>query len=194
MSEFSVIADIGQTLVKLLQENLQELNLKPSSIALCSPADVNDKVSVSLFLYQIAENPHLKNQEVFCRRDDLLPSPPLYLDLYYLLTTYSNADLSSRSLEEHRILGKALQVFHDYAVLSGPLLQGGLTGRNDEFRISQNPLSLDDLYKLWSSFPNKQFRPSVSYLVTPVALDSSRSIKAGRVLVRDLDYRESGGD
>ncbi|ODA40658.1 DUF4255 domain-containing protein [Desulfosporosinus sp. BG] len=194
MSEFTVFADIGQTLIKLLRDNMKDLNMNENSIVLCSPADVTDDISLSIFLYQVVENSDMRNQDMFELGPDRLQYPPLYLDLYYLLTTYSKADLASRSLEEHRILGKAMSILHDHVVLSGPALQGGLAGKHDEFRISMNTLSLDDANKLWSTFTNKQFRPSVSYLVTPVAVDSTRIMGTSRVLSRELEYNVMGED
>lgn len=192
MSQFTVIADIGLSLIKLLGDNMQDLNLKGNSLVLCSPAEVTDEVSLSLFLYQVAENPHLRNQQPREANPNQQGFSPLYLDLHYLLTTYSKAEVSGRSLEEHRILGKAMSIFHDNAVLRGPTLQGGLAGHNEEFRISLNNLSLEDSHRLWSTFPNAQFRPSVSYLVTPVSLDSTRLKESGRVITRELKYNLIG--
>ena len=191
MGEYSVIAAVGETLISLLRENMSDL-ISSESITLLSPADVQGQnIRLTLFLYNILENPHLKNQGV----PDVDPSkhkyPPLACDLYYLLTTYASSqipDLTERSLEEHRILGKAMSILYDNAILSGSIMRGSLSGSEEELRIMLNSLSLDDLNRIWTSFPNCSYRPSVSYLVTPAVIDSKRETIISRVLARDLRY------
>ena len=51
--------------------------------------------------------------------------PPAYLTLFYMVTAYSNGDVKYRSEEEQRLLGRVIQVFHDYSVLDGGLLPAG---------------------------------------------------------------------
>jgi len=195
MSEYSVIAAVGETLISLLRENMSDL-ISSESITLLSPADVQGQnIRLTLFLYNIVENPHLKNQGA----PDVDPSrhryPPLVFDLYYLLTTYASSqipDLTERTLEEHRILGKAMSVLYDNAILSGSIMRGSLSGSEEELRIMLNSLSLDDLNRIWTSFPNCSYRPSVSYLVTPAVIDSKRETPISRVLTRDLRYYTPG--
>ena len=45
MGKFTVIADVGESLVRLLRENLcPEVILSPDSIGLCSPAERGDLI------------------------------------------------------------------------------------------------------------------------------------------------------
>jgi hypothetical protein len=152
-------------------------------------------IRLTLFLYGVGENPHLKNQD-FPEPDPYrIQYPPLTLDLYYILTTYASTqvpDLTERTLEEHRILGRAMRVLYDNAILRGTILQGRLAGRDEELRVTLNPLSLDELNKIWTSFPNRSYRPSVGYLVTPAAIDSVRTNDTGRVIIRDSRYYTMG--
>jgi hypothetical protein len=192
---YSVIAAAGETLIGLLRENMNDL-ISPESITLLSPADVQGQnIRLTLFLYNILENPHLKNQGM----PDVDPSkykyPPLVCDLYYLLTTYASSqipDLTERTLEEHRILGRAMSIFYDNSILSGSIMRGSLSGSEEELRVTLNSLSLDDLNRIWTSFPNCSYRPSVSYLVTPAVIDSKRESTISRVLARDLRYYTPG--
>ena len=46
--------------------------------------------------------------------------------------------------------------------------------RDEEMHITITSLSLDDMTKIWSTFPNKPFRTSVCYVVTPVRIDSEQ--------------------
>ncbi len=193
MSEYTAIADIGDTLINLLKDNMSDL-INPDMIVLLSPAEVEGQnIRLTLFLYSIVENPYLKNREGIDLHPDGLQYPPLTLDLYFLLTTYASTqipDLTERTLEEHRILGRAMRIFYDHPVLRGSGLRGGLAGTPDELRIILNPLSLDDLNKIWTSFPNRHYRPSVSYIVTPAMIDSTRITGTKRVVVRGMEYFE----
>ena len=65
MSDYTVIADVGETLVDLLKDNMQNL-ITPASIILSSPGETEaqDNPRLSLFLYQIVENAYLKNQDM----------------------------------------------------------------------------------------------------------------------------------
>lgn len=189
MSEYTAIADVGESLIQLLRVNMEDL-VTPDSIVLLSPADVEGQdIRLTLFLYTILENPYLKNQEMRAEGAERLRQPALHLDLYYMLTTYAStqiADRSERTLEEQRLMGRAMRVLHDNAVLKGSVLLGGLTGSSDEFRICLHHMSLEDQNRIWSAFPTRSFRASIGYLVSAVALDSTRTTEARRVLVRDL--------
>lgn len=183
MSDYGAIADVGEALVKLLRDNIQLIERK-ESIVLASPGeiDINNDVRLSLFLFQILENVYLKNQEMQIKDPSTLTFPPIALDLYYMLTSYPSGalDLTEKIMEEHKILGKAIQVLNDNAIL--PI-------NNDELHIMLNPVSLDDITKIWTTFPGKPFRTSVCFLVTPVMIDSSRSpMSVQRVVSKETHY------
>ncbi|HWP92886.1 MAG TPA: DUF4255 domain-containing protein [Thermodesulfobacteriota bacterium] len=191
MGDYRAIADVGETLITLLRDNMSDL-VNPNSIVLLSPAEVEDQsIRLTLFLYNIMENPHLKNQEMRNISPTELGYPPLTLDLYYLLTAYASTqipDKTEQTLEQHRILGRAMRIFYDNAILSGTTLQGSLEGTSDELRIVLNPISLDDLTKIWSAFQEVGYRLSVSYLVTPTNIDSTRDMSMQRVVSKEMNY------
>ncbi len=188
MGDYGAVADVGETLVTLLRDNMSDL-INPNSIVLLSPAEVEDQnIRLTLFLYSIMDNPHLKNQEMHHISPTQLGYPPLTLDLYYLLTAHSPAQNMDSMLEEHRILGRAMRVFYDNSILSGTILQGSLQGTSEELRIVLNPISLDDLTKIWSAFQEVGYKLSVSYLITPVNIDSLRDMSMQRVVSKEIDY------
>ncbi|MGH7807136.1 MAG: Pvc16 family protein, partial [Thermodesulfobacteriota bacterium] len=91
MGDYGAVADVGETLVTLLGDNMSDL-INPNSIVLLSPAEVEDQnIRLTLFLYSIMDNSHLKNQEMHNISPTQLGYPPLTLDLYYLLTAHSPA-------------------------------------------------------------------------------------------------------
>jgi len=191
IADFAVIADVGETLIELLRENMKDL-INPDSIMLISPGDIegSDTVRLSLFLYQVTENAHLKNQEMMNIGSTGLKNPPLTFDLYYMLTSHPSTgiqDKTERTKEEHSVLGKAMQVLNDNSLLKGSVLRGSLAENNEELRMTLTTLNLDDMTKIWTTFQDKLFRPSLCYLVTPVKIDSSREKQVKRVVERKLN-------
>lgn len=196
MSDYRAIADVGVTLVELLRKNMTSLIHTETQIVLASPGEIgpNDDVRLSLFLYQIIENIHLKNQEMLIKDPSKLKFPPITLDLYYMLTAYPSGtdtgpqDLTERTKEEHQILGLAIQILNDNAILSDPVLKGSLVWNNIELHITMNPMSLDEMTKMWTTFPGKPFRSSFCFLVTPISIDSSRELGVQRVISKESNY------
>ena len=185
MSDYTAIADVSYTLIDLLRDNMGDL-IDPDSIVVVSPGDIepNDNVRLSLFLFQVIENVHMKNQEMQIIDPAKLKYPPLIMDLSYMLTSYPSSgiqDITERTMEEHSILGKAMQVIHDNSIIADPFLRGCLTDDGQELHISQTPLNLDDMTKIWSTFQDRPFRPSVCYLVSNVRIESTREKEAKRV-------------
>ena len=185
MSDYMAIADVGETLVELLRGNMQDL-IPADSIALVSPGEIEgkDNIRLSIFLYQVGENIHLKNLEMEKMGSSRLKAPPISLDIYYMLTSYPSSgiqDRTERTREEHSILGRAIQVLHDNTILTGSVLKGSLSAHDTILHVIGTSMSLDDMSKIWSTFKEKSFRPSVCYLVTPVKIESSREKKVSRV-------------
>jgi len=192
MSDYTVIADVGETLIDLLRENMEDL-ITPASIILSSPGEIEtqDYPRLSLFLYQVVENAYLKNQERQASNSTTVLYPPLTLDLYYMLTSYGSpqiADRTDRTIEEHKILGQAMRILYDNAILKGSVLRGSLAGTSEELRLTLHPASLEELNRLWNSFPDKPYKLSACYLVTPVKIDSTRKMEVRRAVERDIGY------
>lgn len=168
MSEYGVIADVSETLLKLLQERMRDL-VASDHITLASPAEVELDTSawLTLFLYQVVENHHLKNLEMERIDSNRLRYPPFVVDLFYLVVAYAQ-----KREDEHRILGRVMQVFASQPALRGSRLQGTLEGSEEELRVLFHPLPLEELLRLWNAFNNKPYKLSISYQVTSVKIDS----------------------
>jgi len=182
MGDYTVIDDIEETLKTILKKGLDDVfgeDKVPFTFE--APREVKDDTEnkVLIFLYQVVENIFLKNQAPE-KINAGIRNPPQYLDLLYLVVPYGK--------DKKLILGEVMQIFYDNAVLKGTVLQKGLSGTDDEIRIIFNPLSLDDVTKLWSAIKDAPFRLSVSYLVTPVRIDSSRTTAPTRVISSEMGY------
>lgn len=186
MSNYTVIGDVSETLQKLLEDDpWTGISPKPM-ISLKSPKEIINESGnpnkVLIFLYQITENIFLKNENMQIIDSNRMLQPPLFLELFYLVTTYSNDPA-----QEKYILGKVMQVFFNNPVLSGSVLKGSLSGSNNEIKIIFNPLSIDDLTKLWGTFQDVPYKLSISYMVTPVLIDSSIEMSMQRVISKEID-------
>ena len=201
MGNYSVIKDVGETL-KVLLESISWDDLALSgedtpTILLKSPKELekeSNKYLISLFLYQVQENVYLKNQGMQQTDSLRLNYPPISLDLFYIVIPYVNVkeqNFSDQDREiEHQILGKVIQKFHDHTILSGSVLKGSLEGSTEELRLILHPISLDDLNKLWTSFPEIPYRLSVSYMVTPVDIQSTKGVEVKRVIEKESGFYE----
>ncbi len=190
MSEYTVIGDVGDTIIGLLRENMSDL-INDSSIVLFSPGEATDNSSIRLilFLYAIRENEHLKNQNIIDQDAKKTRRKPLTLDLYYMLTPYPSdaiIDLTSRTIDVHRILGRAMRVLYEHSILKGSVLKGDLAGSSEEFRIVQTTLPIQDVSQIWSTFQEVFYRLSVYYCVTPLNIDVTRETDSKRVVQRQL--------
>ena len=195
MPDYTAIAAVGETLISLLRDNMKDL-IAPEKIVLISPGEIeaSDSVRLSLFLYRIIENVHLKNQEMIELESNRLKYPPLTLDLFYMLTSHpsDNPNKTERTKEEHSLLGRAMQIFHDNAILTGSSLRGSLAEKGVEIHITLSPLSLEEMTQIWNTFQDKPLRPSACYLVTPVMIDSTRKKGVKRVVERKLEKYQRG--
>jgi hypothetical protein len=163
-----VLADVSETLLKLLRDQLAGV-VASDHVTLASPSDVevDNAPWLALFLYQVSENQFLKNEPHERIDSSHRRIPPYVVDLSYLLVPYAQ----SRETEQ-QILGKVLQVLSSHQILKGSLLQRDLAGSDEELHVVFRPLSLEDMFRLWSAFPNKPYKLSLSYQVTPVRIDS----------------------
>jgi hypothetical protein len=193
--DFGVIADVSATLELLLTKALQVFpdpaiaeihDLQGNIASTVAP----EKAKLTIFLYEVVEDTSARNRPRL--RGSLPPNvlvkkPPVALLLRYLLTPWGGDRAT-----EHKILGRAIQVLYDNAILSGTALVGnglrdGLEGSNQALKITQIPLSLEELTRVWYSV-QKPYHLSVCYEVRVVNLDSEQQELVHSVVRRTLDY------
>ena len=198
MDDFIVIGVAGEILRKLLEDNLSGILVgspSPIPITFQSPKDMKASDYLSIFLYQITENPHLKNQPMKRIESDRLQHPALSLNLNYLLTPSTKDRVDTEGWDAHIVLGRLMQVLYDNAILEGPALMDILEDLNraeyyekiGQIRIILNSLSLDDLTKIWNSL-DTALMLSVCYEVRVIMIESERIRKTQRVVEKNADY------
>lgn len=120
--------------------------------------------------------------------DGNLRYPPMSFNLYYLMTAYSTAELKSKAMDEHKILGRAIQVLNDNSILNSELLLGTLKDDDQEIRIQIKNLTYDEMMRIWN-FHNVPYSLSIAYRVGPVLINSTRVKKVSRVIDSRIDVR-----
>src|SRR6185437_2357023 len=106
--------------------------------------------------------------------------PPLVLTLHYLMTAYARENDISQPFDHH-LLGKAMSVLYDHALLGPDEIKLALPGSDlerqvERVRITLQPLSVEEISKLWTGFAT-QYRLSVGYEVSVALIDSTQPVK-----------------
>lgn len=189
MANFSIVADIGDGLTKLLRTHMvPEIIANSEGIGLCSPADRGD-MSLGLYLYDIRENEEVVGEGMRPAGEAAQRFPSKFLSLYYMVTAYSSSDIKFRAVQEQRILGKVLQVFMDHPVLDEEWLGDGGKRMTYPVRLELQKLENEEKGKLWT-FPDVAYKLSLFYRVAPVELESTRVKKSARVVSAEFAAQE----
>jgi hypothetical protein len=194
MSNPLAIAAVTATLRNLLAAALAteaDLNdalvtVQPLDKARDATATVNQ---LNLFLYLISPNAAWRNQDMPGRvQQGDVASPPLALNLFYLLSAYGR-DNDVEKPFSHLLLGQAMSILSDHPLLGHDEIAAALPNNDlgdqvERVRITLQPLSIEDISKLWAGF-QMQYRLSVAYEIAVVLIDTQRPVRAAPpVLVR----------
>jgi hypothetical protein len=184
MSNALAIAAVTATLSSLLQNVNQGTGLSGVSITTKPPdkaRDSNNGNQINLFLYQVLPNGAWRNMDIPQRvRSGETSIPPLALNLYYMLTSYGEGN---DDVLGHRLLGHAMSILYDHPLLGAPEIAIALGSLNRELqnqvervRITLQPLSVEEIFRLWSGFQT-QYRISVAYEVAVVLIESTQQTR-----------------
>ena len=168
MSDSLAIAAVTTALRQRLQRAL-DASLPGTRVTIRPPDRARENQAgnqVNVFLFQTSPNASWRN--VATEPGGLRP-PPLALNLLYLLSVHGRDDDDSEPFS-HRLLGEAMRVLHEQPVLDlaepGPAQAGGV----DRVRITLQPLSLEEMTKLWTIFQTP-YRLSAVYEATVILID-----------------------
>ncbi len=191
MSDFQAIGAVSTTLQRLLRDRMElPLGVSNAPVTISSLQGMQngapeEEERVNLFLYRVTENGALKNQEIVGQgHPGAYGHPPLSLDLHYLLTAYGTTSEDSTLVNEsisQQLLGSAMRVLHDHPIITADLrdaqdqsyLEESLHHEYERVKINLDPLSLEDLSKVWTAL-NLPFRLSAAYTVSVVQIESQR--------------------
>jgi len=201
VGSYAVIGETGEAVVELLRQRIGEridaIDIGRDRIALASPNRIEDEseVRLSVFLYSVSKNDVLNTRHrEYSQDEETAQDPPLALDLHYLVTAYpagSNGDLTPETLDQHRILGLAVQTLHDNGLLDGTEF-----GRNGQFdrdiSITLQTDTSEEAMDIWfNAVGETPYHLSVAYTVGPVLVDSRVEEEIPPVDEREMGYEDS---
>ncbi|MEH2231453.1 MAG: DUF4255 domain-containing protein [Nostoc sp.] len=160
--------------------------------------EADERAQINLFLYQVTQNRNVDwvSQEFRSRHSRIhgnprSPTPPLALDLHYLLTAYGAKDFQAELL-----LGYAMHLLHKTPTIASDIIENTLinastTNTSSAFSQAVANVSVSDLAeqigqikltpeffnmeetsKLWSALQT-HYRPSATYLASMVLIEST---------------------
>jgi hypothetical protein len=134
------------------------------------PSSTSQNQKLNLHLYQIQPNANWRNMDIpWKSKPGESYHAPLALDLRYLLTA-----TATDQTEAQRDLGAGMRALHDNPVLDPG---GAAIAPFERARITMQPLSLDDMEKLWAGVA-KPRRLSVAYEVSVVLIESEQPVRS----------------
>ncbi len=195
MGDYTIIQYIEEAIIALLENKLGTLNPVPT-VTNESPVDITkvegSNQKLSLYLYRIEENSHMKNLPREKPDPSHLKRQSLYLDLFFMLIPYA-----STKMDEHKILGRAMQALHDSSILKSTDAEVAGTvfsTLDEEIRITVEPITLDDHTKIWSALKDVPYKLSTCYKVTTAKIDSELSDAVVRVREKEIEYYMGKGE
>ena len=199
MSNVLAIAAVTQLLKDLLNDALVNGDvsqvLGADFIVTALPPDrvvaensENQVTQLNVFLHRVTPNAALRNSDLPTRNGDgqLVCRPRLALDLHYMLTAVSREELHAEIL-----LGYAMQLFHEMAILPreairsalanavagdilpddlGVIRAAELADQIELLKITPRALSMDDMSKMWTAL-QASYRTTVAYDISLVLIE-----------------------
>jgi hypothetical protein len=180
---YTVLAATSATLRNMLLDSMRA-DISPSGLAafftaattvsLETPQEMQagGRQGLSVWLYRVDRDETRLNDppevRVLPSGDvDVLP-PPLPLRLHYLLTPITTSSPDT----EQRILGRAMQLFHTYPIVSGAFLKAELAGTHAQLHVHLEALGLEEITRVWEALEGS-YQLSVSYEVTLARIEVS---------------------
>lgn len=187
---YLAIGSVTKSIAALLAGKLNKPPLMGSNVTLrvttLPPDDdrVDNADGVNLFLYRVTESPFHRNTDWRGDRSNPTRSkrPPLSLSLHYLLTAYAKTGDSTAQddITAHQILGNALSILHEHAILNdihdsefdadvNTNFAAELRDSFEKIIITPAPISMEEFSKVWTGL-SKAYRLSVAYEVSLVQI------------------------
>lgn len=206
MSNFLAVATVSAALQRLLSPVVSAA--VPGAEVWVDRSDVRrQKAGVNIYMYRHSIDAVARNEDLPARTGNgtLRERPKLPASLHYLLTFHGKDD----ELIPQRLLGAALATLHTRPIITKNLIQAvddeaglpqgmhkfltfnDLIQADEVVRVSPDPMSLDELSKLWSVFFQSPYQLSATYVASAVLLEETRGtpVAAPPVLQPQLTVR-----
>jgi len=220
MSSQLAIGAVSAVLRNLLDNAMIDVGnpIGPVTVSAVAPDtikldDQQGGARLNLFLYRVSPNQGWHNARLpaFDGNGSHLASPPLALNLHYLLTAYGTADFQAEIL-----LGYGMHLLHERPVLDrasirlaldpsplGPSIlppafqavsAADLADQLEAVTLTLEPMDTEEMSRLWSAIQS-HYRPTAAYVASVVLIESTKPARAALpVLSRGPVDPSSGRD
>lgn len=194
--DLSIVTD---RLVKLV-DDYRQLPLFQTFASFTVSGNPPDKVSkesgnqLSIYLFHIESDKFQKNSPVSGARDAKIPSQPLSLNLYYLLSAFSDNENGFR--EEQQAMSIALRCFHENPIIRANVILDGQTVK-EEFCLTMEMETADSLGRLWQATTTAMrlatvYKVSVVFITPPAPTVSPAPVWVFRIVPEVLPFTLPG--
>ncbi|MBK8096611.1 MAG: DUF4255 domain-containing protein [Planctomycetes bacterium] len=213
MSSAYAIAAVTATLRHRIQSMVVAENLSTAAGSVSVSALPPDRIlvpnqpeptQINLFLHQVTPNLGWRNANLPSRNPAgaVTDSPPLALDLHYLVTAYGQPTFIAEIL-----LGHAMRVLHEDAILTrehvrralsptppDPSLPDGvrnsrLADQVELIKIVPEVVNTEEMSRLWSAL-QAHYRPTAAYQVSVVLIDPTPRPRPALPVLRRAMFAE----
>jgi hypothetical protein len=188
MANLLAIHSVGASVITYLRNSYPEDLRKKHAcdFRLLSSGELDEKgvddTTVTLFLYRITMNEHLRN--ISPGPDLSAARSPLALDLHYLLTVWAGS-----ALAEHSIFAWAMRQLYHHPVLDISSLSAEAAWRpGDIVQLIPTDLTTDDMMRIWDAL-KASYRLSVPYVARVVLIDPDIGPESRRVVATRLSLQ-----
>lgn len=197
MSNPFALAAVTTTWSQLLQEASAEPSLSGTKVTTGPPdraRTVGTGRQLNLFLYRVTPNAAWRNHDLPSRNQSgaALARPVLALNLHYLLTAYGAED---EDLDAQHLMAHAMSLTHDAGVLSRDRVRAAVAAQPvvassdlaeqvELVKLTPEAVGMEELSRLWGTFPSAAYRLSVGYEASVVFVDRPVRTKAPALPVR----------
>ncbi|HEX7313609.1 MAG TPA: DUF4255 domain-containing protein [Pyrinomonadaceae bacterium] len=194
-----MIRDLSETLQAILDDPKlgKEKSFKKlveAQVAFERPSEQFNpsQTTLDLFLFDIRENVLLRDKEPVIERlkgKAVIRRPPMRVDCSYLLTAWAAGGTGPELvLEEHDLLGRAMQVLARYPTIPDRFLRGSLKQQGRPVPLSVGGTNRDEMKDpadFWSALGNK-LRPALIVTATLELQTSGPDVTAPLVQTEHL--------
>jgi hypothetical protein len=183
LGNFQTFASVTATIAYILEGVNKDVHgIKITTRPLDALETANPTNSLNILLYSVTSSPSVGSIDLMIKdpAGDVVNNPSLLLELHYLITATAadNNDLISQ-----QILASAMKLLNEYPILTKEIIQEAVSTQEilktsdlkdqvERVKLSIEPVSIDEITKVWSRFPNANFRTSVTYVASAVILES----------------------
>jgi len=195
MADFDAVSDATRTIADKLTAGLASLAQPPWSMNPPPTCQINDLTTpigqpppapvLTLTLYEILEDPSARNRPNRRTIDRttgnvIVTRQPVALLLRYFTTAWTGDAVS-----DQLVLGRAIQILYDNAIIGGADLQGTLFDHDEALNITMAPMSIEDRTWYWRAIETR-YRVSANYEVRVVKVDPDSELELPPVTSRRL--------